>query len=196
MYFDKQHRLGSDECWKNAQNTQSGKIENYYLYNPYKTNVQDCSDNEDTLREFMAENHMNYREGYGNANSCHIDDDTKLRNNSKITHGKCKNQLSTRLFTSGPDLSVGGFEPLLESRITQGENTSLDKPCESYRGKGFDTMTPMLSCLASEVQNPDHIVPIWVRGGESTRDHVKQKNFLEKNGYIFDKNVWQKKNSY
>jgi hypothetical protein len=194
MYFDNEHRLGSDACWKDAQKTQSGKINEYYLYNPYKTNVSNCENNENTLRTFMAENHMNYKEGYGFANSCHIDDDTKLRNNSKITHGKCKNQLSTRLFTSGPDLSVGGFEPVLESRITQGENTSLDsKVCESYNGKGFETMTPLISCLKKEVQNPEHIVPKWIRGGESTRDHMKQKEFLEKSGYVFDKNVWQKK---
>ena len=195
MNFDKQHRIGNDECWKTAQQTQSDKIENYYLFNPYKTNVENCKEKEDTLREFMSENHMNYKEGYGNTNSCHVDDDTKLRNNSEITHGKCKNQLSTRLFTSGPDLSVGGFEPILESRITQGESTFIDKACESYRGKGFNTMTPMLSCLEKEVQNPEHIIPTWVRGGESTRDHMKQKKFLEKNGYVFDKHVWQKKNA-
>ena len=139
MFFDKQHRLGSDDCWKNAQQAQNTGVQNYYLYNHFKTNVPECTDKEKSLRDFMAENHMNYKEGFGVANACHIDDDTNMRNKSELTHGKCKNQLTTRLFTSGPDLSTGGFEPLVESRLTQGDHTLLHKSCEAYNGKGFNT---------------------------------------------------------
>ena len=37
----------------------------------------------------------------------------------------------------------------------------------------------MLNCVA-EVQNPDHIVPRWTRGGEDTRNYINRKKFLEK----------------
>jgi hypothetical protein len=63
-------------------------------------------------------------------------------------------------------------------------------------GKGFDVFTPLIPCLKSTIQDVKHIVPPdqWVRGGEHTRDHVKQKRFLERNGYVYENNVWKKKN--
>jgi hypothetical protein len=194
MYFDNQHRLGNDQCWVDGQVKQSQQINDYYLFNPYKTNVIDCDENESKLREFMVENKKNYREGYGVTNACHVDNDSKMRSESKkLTHGKCKNQLSSRLFQAAPDLSHGGFESLLESRLTQGHSTGEKKSCEVTQGKGFDVMTPMLPCLKKQIQNVDHIVPTWVRGGEHTRDHINQKDFLENNGYVFDEKVWKKK---
>lgn len=196
MYFDNDSRLGNDKCWVDGQIKQSEKINDYQLFNPYKTNVPECSESEKKVREFMIENKKNYKEGYGMTNSCHVDDDSKMRTDEKVlTHGKCKNQLSSRLFQAVPDLSRGGFESLLESRLTQGQSTGLHKSCEVTSGKGFDTMTPLLPCLKKEVQNVEHIVPEkWVRGGEHTRDHIKQKDFLESNGYVFDEKVWKKKN--
>lgn len=195
MYFDNQENLGNDECWIDGQHKQSKDINDYYLFNPYKTNVPDCGENEQKLKDFMVENKKTYREGYGFANACHIDDDSKMRMESNsITHGKCKNQLNTRVFKAVPDLSHGGFESLLESRLTQGHSTGEKKSCEASQCKGFDTMTPMLPCLKTEIQNTDHIVHNdWVRGGEHTRDHIKQKDFLENSGYVFDEKVWKRK---
>lgn len=195
MYFDKDSRLGNDKCWVDGQIKQSEKINDYHLFNPYKTNVPECTENEKKLRDFMVENKKSYREGYGFANACHIDNDSSMRADLKtITHGKCKNQLSSRLFQAVPDLAHGGFESLLESRLTQGQTTGKHKSCENNSEKTFDVMTPMIPCLKKEVQNVEHIVPTkWVRGGEHTRDHIKQKDFLEANGYVFDDKVWKKR---
>lgn len=194
MYFDNQHSIGNDACWIEGQNKQSQAINDYHLFNPYKTNLPECNENVNKLKEFMVENKKMYREGYGFTNGCHVDHDSKLRiKPSSITHGKCKNQLNTRLFKAVPDVSNGGFESLLESRLTQGESTSEKKSCEVTQGKGFETMIPMLSCLKKEIQNVEHIIPTkWIRGGEHTRDHVNQKSFLENNGYVFDEKVWKK----
>jgi hypothetical protein len=193
MLFDEQNRLGSDECWINSQNKQSKDIHDYRTFNYFKTNVPDCEAKVNQLKDFVVQNNMYIKEGYGFTNACFVDHDTKLRNKQKITHGKCKNQLDTRIFHAVPDLFHGGFESVLESKLTQGESTGDKKSCASYNGKAFDVFTPLIPCLKDSVQSADHIIPKWVRGGEHTRDHVKQKAFLERNGYVMEGNIWKKK---
>jgi len=193
MFFDEQSRIGHDKCWIDSQNLQSKSIYEYNSFNPYKTNIPKCEKEVKELREFVVNNNMHFKEGYGVTNACFIDHDTSMRNNQIITHGKCKNQVTTRLFQGVPDMSRGGFEPIIESRITQGEKTDVGKSCEPTKGKGFDVFTPLIPCLKDSIQNVDHIVPTWVRGGEHTRDHIKQKQFLERNGYVLKDKIWEKK---
>jgi len=193
MYFDKQHRLGSDVCWINAQNEQSKTIYDYHLFNFYKTNVPECESENKKLREFVVENNLHIKEGYGFTNSCLVDNDSMLRNKRKMTQGKCKNQLDTRLFHAVPDLSHGGFKAEMESKLTQGEDTGEKKSCDVLSGKGLDVFTPLIPCLKDNIQDPNNIVPQWIRGGEHTRDHLKQKKYLNKNGYHFDGKIWRKK---
>ena len=38
---------------------------------------------------------------------------------------------------------------------------------------------PLLDFI-KEVQNPDHIVPVWVNGGEDTRSYINRLNFNKK----------------
>ena len=193
MYFDKQHRIGSDICWTNTQEEQSKSIHDYMTFNMYKTNVLDCHDEVKKLKDFVVENKMNVKEGYGNTNACFVDNDSSLRNEQKWTNEKCKNQLDTRLFHAVPDLSHGGFKAEIESKLTQGNDTNERKSCSVLSGKGLDVFTPLLPCLKDTIQNSEHIIPKWTWGGEHTRDHLKQKQFLKENGYVFDGKAWQKK---
>ena len=194
MYFDKHHRLGSDVCWVNAQNDQSKSIHDYNMFNFYKTNVPECKEQNNKLKEFVVENNLHMKEGYGFTNSCLVDNDSMLRNKQTMTQGKCKNQLDTRLFHAVPDMSHGGFKAVIESKLTQGQDTGEKKSCDVLSGKGLDVFTPLIPCLKESVQNHNNIVPKWVRGGEHTRDHLKQKDYLKNNGYYFDGKVWRKKN--
>jgi len=179
MLFDNQHRMAEDECYRDAQNQQSDKIMSYALFNPYKTNVDNCGSKIDELKKFVVENpNLHIKEGYGFTNSCLVDNDSTLRNESKLTQQRCKNQLSIRTFPGGPHLNKSGFESVIDSRLTQGElNPSKNKSCESYIGKGFDVFTPLIPCLRDSVQNVDNIVPTWKRGGEHTRINMKESNF-------------------
>ena len=43
----------------------------------------------------------------------------------------------------------------------------------------------MVKCLKDNIQNPNHVVPTWTWGGEPTRDALKQKEFLENQGFRF-----------
>jgi hypothetical protein len=179
-YFENENRLGTDECALNSENEQNKRIEEYMMFNMYPG--IECDGDVKKVHEFMTENHMTIRDGYGFTNSCRVDQDSEMRiDSNKINRDK--NQMFTRTFQAVPDLSRGDINVDNESRIQQGEITFDDFQCQ---GKPLDVFTPMLPCLRENIQNPDHLVESWVRGGETTRDTLKQKDFLEKNGYRFD----------
>ena len=179
-YFEIENRLGTDECALNAEMEQNKRIEAYMMFNMYPGT--ECDSDVKKVNEFMTENHMTIRDGYGFTNSCRVDQDSEMRiDSNKINRDK--NQMFTRTFQAVPDLSRGDVNVENESRIQQGEITFDDFQCQ---GKPFDVFTPMLPCLRENIQNPEHLVESWVRGGETTRDTLKQKDFLQKNGYHFD----------
>ena len=43
--------------------------------------------------------------------------------------------------------------------------------------------------LKDNIQNPNHIVPTWTWGGEPTRDALKQKEFLQNQGFRFTNGI-------
>lgn len=190
--FDKEHRVGSDSCATTAKLEQNKEIENYMLFNMYKTNTPQCEtqDNKSkNLQEFATNNHMIIRDGFGVSTPCKVDEDSRVRQYN-ITNDKQKTQLFSRMFQAVPDLSKGDVNVEAESIIQQGEHQYNDFEC---LGQPLDVFTPMLPCLQTSIQDTNHIIPKWVRGGESTRDTLKQKEFLEKNGYAFDGKTWYKK---
>ena len=187
--FDKEHRVGSDTCATNAKLEQNKEIENYMLFNMYKTNIPNCDKPIDKLQDFATNNHMIVKDGYGVSSSCKVDNDSQVRTHN-MTNDRSRTQLFSRIFQAVPNLGRGEVNVEAESMIQQGENQYNDFEC---LGQPFDVFTPMLPCLKESIQDPNHIIPQWVRGGESTRDTLKQKEFLEKNGYNFDGNTWYKK---
>ena len=189
-YFDQEHRVGADTCAITSTENQNKRIEDYMLFNTQRTNVLDCKDKVDNVKDFMANNHMFIKDGYGYTNACRIDHDSKIRMNPNI-NDRSKNQMFTRTFQAVPDLSRGDVNTESESKIQQGETTYNDFECH---GRSLDVFMPMLSCLQNTIQDPQNIIPDWKWGGETTRDTLKQKEFLEKNGYHFDGNAWNKKN--
>jgi hypothetical protein len=189
-YFNKDHVLGSDECAIDSYNQQNARLESYMLFNMYRANTLDCGEEVQKLKDFATENHMTFRDGYGTTNACQIDNDSEVRiQPSEHIRGKGKNQMFTRTFQAIPNLGRGEINVENESIIQQGEITFDDFDCQ---GKALDVFTPMLKCLSDNIQDPNNIVESWTRGGETTRDTLKQKDFLEKNGYQFDGISWNK----
>jgi hypothetical protein len=179
-YFEKEHRLGTDECAIDSQNEQNKRIEDYMMFDFFRGN--NCEASNVKVNEFMTENHMTIRDGLGFTTGCLVDQDSMLRiDTNKVNRDK--NQMFTRTFQAVPDMSRGNVDVDNESRIQQGEITFDDFQCQ---GKPLDVFTPLIPCLMENIQDPEHIVESWVRGGENTRDTLKQKDFLEKNGYVFD----------
>lgn len=187
--FEKEHRLGADNCAIDAKNSYNRKIEEYLLFNTQRANTLECSEEMKRLEEFATNNHMVMRDGYGFTNSCHVDNDSKIRIRDNY-NDRSKVQMFTRTFQAVPDLSRGDVNVENESKLQQGEITSDDFEC---RAQPFDVFVPMITCLRENIQNPKNIIPEWQWGGETTRDTIKQKEFLEKNGYQFDGDFWKKK---
>lgn len=176
-YFENENRVGSDSCAQIAEDTQNSKIQNYMLYNYQLVNTEKCN-NKDEVKQFMVENHMRIKDGYGQTNSCFIDDNTSVRYTDNVDK-KQNTQLFSRTFQAVPDLRKGDVNTEVEDVVIQGETTYNDFECH---GKTLDVFTPMIGCLKESVQNPNHIIPPWTWGGEPTRDTLNQKEFLEKNG--------------
>ena len=190
-YFDKENRVGADECAHKAQDRGNRDMFDYHTFNIFQTNQSEpaaCTKATSELEEFYTGNFMNIRNGFGVASSCFVDEDSRIRR-TNLTHGRAPTQLFQRTFQAVPDFSHGTVKPEMESRIQQGENTYNAQECDSAPMP----FMPMIDCLRQQIQNSEHIIPPWTRGGDHTRDTLKQKEFLEKNGYNFDGNVWSKR---
>jgi len=189
--FELEHRIGADDCAKSVKDMQNDSIQNYNIFPLFPT--QGANDAISAVTQFSSDNHTNFRDGYGFLNASTVDADSSIRNGSKITHEKFKTQLNGRVFQAVPNLGRGGFIPNVESRLTQGEKTTEHKSCGALSEVVINRFIPMVPCLRDTVQDPKHIIPQWVWGGEPTRDTVRQEEFLKAQGYVFDGTVWQKK---
>lgn len=192
--FENQHRLGNDDCSKTAKDYQNSSINDYYLWNTY---VNKCdTDADHKIQDFAIENtNLWYRNGYGYTNGCHVDDDTEVRNNAKITHEKAKIQLFTRFYQANPDLSRGIVTPNLESRLVQGADTTALRQCDRVSEKNYDRFTPLIPCLKDNVQNPNNIVMQGVWGGENSRNVMRDAENLRRCGHVNDGKTWKRANN-
>lgn len=190
--FFQENRFKQDDCAQTIRDLQNQSIGDYRLFNMYRTNKPDCTDDKKQVTEFMSQNRMVLRDGYGLTNGCMVDVDSAIRLGGEITNERYKEQLQPRVYHAVPSLNRGGLVPEVETRLIQAEMTNKRRPCyvaEEYTGR----FLPMLPCLENTIQNPKHIVPEWTWGGEPTRDTVRQRLFLEEHGYQFDGQVWNKK---
>jgi hypothetical protein len=190
--FEQEHRLGADDCSLNAKDYGNVSINDYSLWNTYHMSCDTNATKE--LQKFSNQNpNLHFRNGYGYTTGCGVDNDTEVRLNGKLTHEKPKVQLFTRPFLAVPDLSRGVVVPGLESRLVEGDDTTQVRECDRVSEKDFDRFTPLIPCLKFNIQNPHHIIPPWVNGGEDSRRLMKQSQTLEKCGYKYDGKYWKKK---
>ena len=179
-------RLCSDKCAMEARDVQNNAIANYdlyqYLYVP-------C-DGEHARFPTFSYDHVNLtgRTGYGVAEGCVIDNYSALRNDpAQLTRDKCKIQLYTRIFQGCPNLGCGAGDPEKELNILSGTDTNslagVKYPCKraimEMQTYHFD---PLLSCV-EQVQNPEHVVESWTRGGTDTRNYMLRQEMLRDCGY-------------
>lgn len=190
-HFYKENRLRTDDCAFTTKQLQNQSVEDYRLYNSYLTNV--CDAPLEQFEKFVADNpNLRYRDGYGMTNQCHVDHDSEMRNNSRITNFKGKDQLCPRWNHAVPDLGRGGLIPNVESRLKYNEDTSHIRECDIIQEKAFDRFTPMMNELVCSVQDPAHIIMPFARGGEMTRDYVQEDSYLERCGFKNDGRTWRR----
>jgi hypothetical protein len=185
--FNDSHRLCTDDCAQEAKDIQN---EGIFGYETYRYFPIECDKELGSYPAFSFD-HVNLRgrTGYGLSDGCTIDNSSELRNDPKqLTRDRCRIQLFSRIFQGCPNLRSGIVDPEQEMPIIQGTGSrdfdGFMFPCKkSITELQVNQPTPMLDCV-KEIQNPQHIVEPWVRGGDPTRDFVRRQEFLQKCGNL------------
>ena len=186
-YFDKQNNICSDSCWEQAKTFGNNKINSYVTFD---TQLVDCKSHEVRMPDFIYD-HVNLRgrPGYGLADSCLIDDYSKIVNNvDGVTRDRCRLQLFRRLFNACPLFKGQSGDIDAELDLLSGTDSGSMGNIGNVYGcskKGIMEQQikhpiPLVDCL-KDIQNPDHIVPIWTHGGEDTRSYINRLNFNKNN---------------
>ena len=187
--YNHENRLSIDGCALMVRELQNKSIEDHMFENYYYT--KDCKCN--VLDDFLFDNNMVIKDGYGVSTGCVIDNDSELRLKGIWTNERDKVQLCTRWNKGVPNLNKGGLIPNVESLMKNGDDTSDIRNCDRITERDFDRFVPLVGCLASAVQNPNNIVEPWVRGGTHTRNEVRSSEYLEKCGFERSRTNWVKK---
>jgi len=178
----------SDCCAKEAKDIQNDSIFSHEVSNYLPV---PCTDNTIMRSPDFQYDHPNLhaRIGYGWTDSCTVDKLNDLFNNpEQMTRDRCRTQLFARIFQGCPNLKPGIADSDVEMPILQGTSTSayegIQYPCKkSIMEVDYDRNIPLVNCLKDEVQNAEHIVPPWTRGGDPTRQYVQRQDFLKQCGY-------------
>jgi hypothetical protein len=185
--FNTAKNVCSDDCAQEAKDVQNEGIFGYETYNYLPV---EC-DGEHARYPDFSYDHINLRgrPGYGLADGCVVDKYSELRNDpAQLTRDRCRTQLFSRIFQGCPNLRGGVVNPDQEMPILQGTG-SRDFDGYLFMCKRSITEletyhpTPLLDCV-KEVQNPDHCVESWVRGGDPTRDFIRRQEFLQQCGSL------------
>lgn len=171
----------TDCCAREAKDSQNEQMIDWRLY---KNFYIPCETPNMRSPDFQYD-HVNLRAriGYGVSSGCEIDQDSKLRNNmDALTRDRCRIQLFQRVFQGCPNLKPILDDPGAELKFVEGvSTTSLEGTVLSCKKhimeKDLSLRTPLVDCM-KDIQNPKHIVPVWVRGGDPTRDFVRRKEFM------------------
>ena len=176
-FFDKQNGICSDSCWSDYKNSGNNKIIDYNTYDK-STQLLDCESSKARVPEFMYDHpNLRGRPGYGLADPCLIDTYSEIvKNKDLMTHDKCKIQLNSRIFTSCPQMkgSTGDIEKELE--LLSGTDTNTYRCRKTLMELQLKHPIPLVDCM-QDIQNPEHIVPMWINGGEDTRSYINRLNF-------------------
>jgi hypothetical protein len=184
-------RLHDDECALVSREHQNRSIGDYVLYNSYVT--AECTKDKKDFYNYVSQNpNLRYKDGFGFLNGCVVDNDSELRNGAMFTTDKEKSQLCSRWNQAVPSYNKGGLIVNVDSRMKLAEDTSAIANCDILAEKDFQRFIPLPSCLANTIQNPEHIIPKYVRGGASTRNYVQDNQYLEQCGFVNNGFAWMK----
>jgi len=189
--FDLENRLNDDDCLLADKRRQSEAVSAYNLASFYASNEPACS--KDVAKLAACYNNLHFRDGYGMANGCVIDDDSKLRLGAQQTNSPHRQALKGRVFQGHGHFERGAVLPGTESELIQSEMSRERRPCIAEQQIGDRVMTPMVKCLSDSVQDPENIVVDgWRWGGDDTRAWVRDEDYLKRCGYSSDGRRWLK----
>ena len=175
-----------DPCYIDIRTKQSVGPGNYKV-----TNLYDC----DTMIANTIENATNnpmvyFKNGYDVGASV-IDSSSGMRIGLTKRHPKCPQQLFSRPYLTVPYAGRGPGNIDLETQLQPGEDTSVQRSCNTLSGVTIDNyFTPLIDHLEANIQNPNHIIPEyvdpgWIRGGAPSRLVIRDIDYLSRCGYSY-----------
>jgi hypothetical protein len=190
-------RLREDDCYLDTRVRQSEGPGRYFT-----TNFHDCQCEAPHAKSVSLEQPVvQFRDGHGwtSMNGCNIDLDSQLRNAKNQTNPRLIQQLYTRPYVTVPYMGRGVGNICEESYLRAGESTFQGRACNNLSDMHIEHQyTPQLPCLRENIQNPQHLIPedtdpAWVRGGQGSRQVIRNIDYLESAGYVYDGKMWKKK---
>jgi len=138
-----------------------------------------------------------YRDGHGwtSTDGTNVDNDSKLRNARNLTNIKEIHQLTERSHLTTPYMGRGKGNATIESVIRGGDTTFQHKSCNSLSGAFIDRYVPQIPSIRNNIQNPNNIIPensdpSWLRGGQPSRQIIRNKDYLNKCGFSYNGKYW------
>ena len=188
-------RLREDECYLKRNKSDIS------YQGTYRTrNHHDCKCEAPYTKELSLQQPSTfYRDGHGwtSMDGCNVDNDSRLRNARNLTNLREIHQLIERPHLTTPYQGRCEGNPSIESHIRGGETTMQHKSCNTLSGIFIDRYTPQLPCIRNNVQNPNNIIPensdpSWLRGGQPSRQIIRNKDYLKKCGFTYNGKYWNK----
>jgi hypothetical protein len=118
------------------------------------------------------------------AGGCNIDTNSELFNGRIMTRPRCRISLFERPFKTVPFLGKGESNPLVESRLWQGDFNINRKSINPSSEVCFvnHNMYPLIPSIASTISNPENLVEGvavngWIRGGIPSRELERETKY-------------------
>jgi hypothetical protein len=169
--FNMMDRLGMDSSRRNESNT---KYATYMLDNQFGNSKSD-----DHVKFATMNPNINFRGTLGGLPGSAVDYDSLLLIKTDQERSFERLQLHQRPFLTIPYLGRGATDPVMESRLLQGEVSTDKKSVSTIMDKPYTEQKdfPMMDSLKDRVSNPVFSVEEaalngWVRGGQSSREEV------------------------
>jgi len=189
--LNSQTGLHNDECYVNRTEKDNMRLGLYQL-----NNFHDCNCEPQNVMNVSNQNPtVNYNDGYG-WSTCNIGVDSDLRRDN-LTNLNCIQDLRHRPYPTVPYMGRGKGDVSLESEIRPGESTYQSRPCNNLSGVSIDNyFTPMIPCLEKTIQDPKYLIPelsdeCWKRGGQDSRQLIRNTNYLNMCGHKYNGKYWQ-----
>jgi hypothetical protein len=189
-------RLREDGCYIDTRYKQSERPGLYQI-----TNFHDCDCEAPHTKQVSLEQPIIlHRDGHGwtSIKGCNVDNDSDLRNARNLTNPRLIQQLYQRPYLSVPYMGRGVGDVCQETYLRPGEATYQSRPCNNLAGIHIEQQyLPQLPCISENIQNPIHIIPedndqAWLRGGQPSRQVIRNTDYLNRCGYSYDGKFWKR----
>ena len=174
-------RIGDDTCDISQRNVQNVEASTYIL-----DNFRPACPMSKAIEFATSQPNVNYSGSHQvGIDGCNIDSNSAL-SITKITKPKCRISLMQRPFATVPYLGRGRSNPVLESKLIQGDlanNRKSADPSSEVCWLGYHN-TPMIPSLKATITNPANLCESsaaegWIRGGLPSRELTRDKDYAK-----------------